>query len=158
MTVAERVRSQIDPRCVATKCARDGCSLSLLGIPRTHLVVDMDSSASPAAQDKSRPDYWFIGTISASGPEYAAVIELKRGDVDTSDTVKQLNAGAALAQKYILPSDEIRFLPVLIHGRLHPEQMRKLKNPANGILFRGKRVLIRRAKCQGSLLRIVSKE
>ena len=94
--LAARIRANVDGRCIATRIRKDGCSVSLNGVPSDRLIVDLDKPGSPLGQADARCDYLFVAEDGA-GAGWVAPMELTRGRCVASKFVRQLRAGASAA-------------------------------------------------------------
>ena len=124
--LVERIRESLPDGCLATgRLRKQGCSVSLAGAPTPSITIDMDKPQAPVKQNETKCDYVFIG---GSSNVFLVPLELKRGKLDASDALKQLQAGANIADDRIIPNGEdIQFLPVAVcGGKIHPAQRRRL--------------------------------
>lgn len=48
MTIVESVQEKVDKRCIGSKCQRQGCRVTLKGVPKGHILIDMAGPPSPA--------------------------------------------------------------------------------------------------------------
>ena len=109
-TVARRV----DEQCHATSYRKEGCSISMSGVPADHVVVDLDCSALHLP-DTPRCDFLFVGTYSAE--TRVAPIELKKGGFRASKVAGQLQGGADTADGWLPADCSFEFVPILVHGK-----------------------------------------
>ena len=112
--------------CIAKgKYSKEGCSVSLKGAPTPPIMIDLDKPQAPVRQNDPKCDYIFIG---GCGDVWLAPLELKKGELDASKVVKQLQAGADIADAHIIPANEqVQFQPVAVFGgRLHPASTRSI--------------------------------
>lgn len=95
----------------------------------------------------NRYDYvlFFIG--ADKGTLVTVPMELKSGDVDTSDAFDQLQRGADFANHFVPKTfTSICCRPVLLHGKgIHKDQYNKLNR--SKVLFRGKKLTIKTDRC-----------
>ena len=79
-------------------------------------------------------------------------MELKRGKPNASQIVRQLQAGADIANRIVPNQAQIRFRPIAVYGgelrRIERDAM--LKN-ANRIRFRNQRQLVKLVRCGTTL-------
>ena len=146
MTIVESVRQTVDNQCIERRCQRQGCRIRLEGIPKGHILIDMDCYVDSS---QVRCDFLFVGRMKIARDEWVIPMELKRGQVKASSVIDQLQAGAKAADRLIPPKANFEFQPVVASGRIKPEQSRKLR--AKKIVFRGKKFAIRRIECGSSL-------
>ena len=125
--------------------------MPLKNTPEPSILIDMDSPQAPVGQNKSRCDYIFIG---GSSSVLLVPLELKRGKPNASETVRQLQAGADIADSQIIPRREpVRFLPVVVHGgSLRRPELIQFRAKPNRIRFRGKWTNIKLARCGTPLI------
>ena len=125
--------------------------MPLKNAPEPSILIDMDHPRAPVGQNESRCDYIFIG---GSNSVLLVPLELKRGKPNASETVRQLQAGADIADTQIIPREEqVRFLPVVFHGgSLRRPELIQFRARPNRILFRGKRINIKLARCGTPLI------
>ena len=147
--VVDRVSRTVSPNCCVTRCRKEGCSLSLSNAPSPHVLIDMDHPDAPVGLNETRCDYIFIGGNSET---WLVPIELKRGKPNASQIVRQLQAGANVANRIIPNQAQIRFKPVAVYGgelrRIERDTM--LKN-ANRIRFRKQCQLVKLVRCRTTL-------
>lgn len=120
--------------------------------PRPFTLVGMDCRALGLDQNASRCDFLFF---SSSGNVVAA-LELKSGKFEKTDLVRQLQAGADLADCLAPAGWPLRFVPVAAHGGgMHRDQLRSLaKSP---IRFRQASFNIQLLKCEDPLVQALRK-
>ena len=106
--LVDKVKSCVPPNCFAIRCRRDGCSITLKGVPQPHVLIDMDKGL--VSDNDSKCDYIFVG---GSDNTWVVPLELKRGSVEASDAVKQLRAGAEFAEGIIPKCAKVRFRAIV---------------------------------------------
>ena len=156
--LVKRIKKNLPAGCIAKgKYRKEGCSVSLKGAPTPPIMIDLDKPQAPVRQNDPKCDYIFIG---GCGDVWLAPLELKKGELDASKVVKQLQAGADIADAHIIPANEqVQFQPVAVFGgRLHPAQQDRLSQSASQIRFRGKRFNIRLLRCGQPLIEALPKE
>ena len=143
-SVAERVPSE----CHARRLRKEGCAVSLKGIAKTRVVVDLDCDALDLAPEGKRCDYLVVGKESDAA--WVAAVELKGGAFKAGPVVEQLQGGADASNQWLPAGSGFQFVPVLAHGRgVHREDQKTLRS--RKIKLRGQErqtVLIR---CGGGL-------
>lgn len=130
---------------------KKGCRISLKNAPKTRLIVDFDKSGSPLAQDQSRCDYLFVADGRKGQEDWIVPIELKRGSIEADTVLRQLSAGAAVAEQIVPRSVRVKFRPTAAFNGIHKGQIDKLKTARYRISFHGKSEPIRLIKCGGVL-------
>ena len=155
-TAVEAIAKNTDPNCHARRCRNSGCSLSLTGLPRRRILIDLEHDASPVPRNEPHCDFILVADHNGNS-EWVAPIELTTGRAEAAKFIRQLTAGAAIADR-LLPGDvHISFRPVAAYGG----QMRRadrvnLLNPANRVTFRGQRESIRVVRCESPLLKALT--
>ena len=205
MGLVETVRAGLDDgRClVGGGLEKEGCRVSLDGAPQRRLIVDFDKPGSPRDPDETRCDYLFIAEDDAEDdakrdakrdaartdgnatPEgWVVPLELKRGRLHARKVARQLQAGAAVAERLerlgkgrlhaarkaarqlqagaavaerLVPPDKaVRFRPVAVTGGVRKAERDKLKKPANFVRFRGRLKPVRLMKCGAPLVSVLA--
>lgn len=124
--VVRTVARRADQRCHSRSCGKEGCSVSMKGVPADRVVVDLDCEAL-GLPDGSRSDYVFVG--SDVDNTYVAPIELKSGRFSASKVVDQLQGGADAADRWLPTQCTFNFVPVLVHGKgVHRKTLNTLRN------------------------------
>ena len=142
-----RVRANVDGRCIATRIRKEGCSVSLDGVPSDRLIVDLDKPGSPLGQADARCDYLFVAKDGA-GAGWVAPMELTRGRCVARKFVRQLRAGAAAAAQLVPRNVAAKFRPVAVYGGgLHMAERRALQRNDSQVSFHGMREPVRLMKC-----------
>ena len=157
MTVSQAVRSGVPVGCITRRCREQGCSLSLNGTSQQAFVIDMNHDDSPIDRNQTHCDFLFVGSLSGKTEEWIVPIELKRGAIGADEARDQLQAGAdaadCLAPNELSPEPE--FLPLAVSGRLAQAERAQLRKSSHMIRFRGRRVLVERARCGSQLADIL---
>ena len=149
--LVKNVRAKLDPRCIVNgRLKKKGCEVSLKNAPRTRAIVDFDKPNSLSDPHSPRCDYLFFAEENG-GVNYIAPLELKRGSLEADEVVRQLQAGASVAESLVPQEESITFRPVAASGRTPKAQRNKLKNRSNKIRFRGHTEAVRLISC-GKLL------
>ena len=141
----DRIRTTVGPENCVGSCSRDGCRVDMTGLPADRVIVDADRAFPAHALDGKRCDFVLFAERSKA-PFLVAPVELKSGDVDVSEVVKQLRSGAAFAERIAeSPSDAV-CQPVLLHGKgLHPAQRKTLGR--DKVVFQGRKLTVKTARC-----------
>ena len=156
--LVKRIKKNLPAGCIAKgKYRKEGCSVSLKGAPTPPIMIDLDKPQAPVKQNDPKCDYIFIG---GCGDVWLAPLELKKGELDASKVVKQLQAGADIADAHIIPANEqVQFQPVAVFGgKLHRIQRTQLLKPSSKIRFKGERFNIQLLKCGQPLIEALSEE
>ena len=129
------MRKGVPQGCQASRIDKDGCTLSLSGVPRNRAIVDMDCDHLNL-QSRKRCDYLLV--CGEGRNVWVVLIELKSGGFRASEVKEQLQAGAEFAHAKLPTDRQFNFVPVLAHGkaarRLELQKLREMK-----ITLRGKR-------------------
>lgn len=135
------------------KLTKEGCTVSLKGAPSPSVKIDMDNEKAPVRQNEPKCDYIFIG---GSSDVFFVPLELKKGKLDASDIVNQLQAGSNIAATRIIPKrEQVQFLPVAVCRKFRRAEIRRLSlrkirfnNQTSDVLF---------LKCDQPLVEILPK-
>ena len=113
--LVKAVRGRLPKKCFAGGMRKKGCAVSLKGVPRPNLIVDLDKPGAPLDPQDKRCDYLFFADGN-EGSGWVVVLELKRGSLSAGEIIRQLRAGAVAAEE-IVPEDEpVNFRPVAVFG------------------------------------------
>lgn len=137
------IRASVGAGNCSESCSRDGCNVSLTGVPPARVIVDADK-AFPAHGRKGKHCDFILFVDRDDAPLLAAPVELKSGRPDVSEAVEQLQGGANFADRFA-PSNTDS-LPILFHGRGVHKKERKDLNSAK-INFRGRKLTVKTARC-----------
>ena len=124
--LVNQIKQNLPDKCLAKgKYRKKGCSVSLKDAPAPFVMIDMDKPQAPVRQDETKCDYIFIGGWV---DVFLVPLELKRGKLDASDAVRQLQAGANIAATRIIPKrEQVQFLPVAVcGGKFHRIERQRL--------------------------------
>ena len=146
--LVQRVRANVDDSCVVTGMDKQGCRVSVDGAPSSRLIVDLDEDGSPLGPQDRRCDYLFFADADDGGDGWVATLELKRGRFHSGQFARQLQAGAAAAERIVPGNVAVRFRPVAVYGGgvTKAERLRWQRQPSR-VRFRGKHELLRRMTC-----------
>ncbi len=153
MSLVDQARQNIDDECLARRCRRDGCSLTLAGLAQPFLLIDMDHERSPSDKSGGKNcDYILVGDED----HWIAPLELKRGKLHAKDVVAQIQAGATAADKFVPHGVRTRFRPVAAYGgKAHRAELRLLTT--SRVRFRSQKSRIALVRCGTSLLGALKK-
>ena len=151
--IVNLIKKKLSDGCFAKKLKKEGCSVSLKDAPVPSITIDMDKRQAPVGQNEAKCDYIFIG---GSGNVFLMPLELKKGKLDASQIVKQLQAGANIAARIIPRGEHVRFRPVgVCGGKIHPDQRRQLLQ--SEIRFNGQRPTVELLNCGDPLIKALRK-
>ena len=147
--LVETLKKKIPKEAIASKCAKQGCKVSLKRAPSPHLVVNVDHPFFGLVE-QNRCDFLFVCCRSGKEANWAVPLELKRGSPNATEMVNQLQAGSVFAQIWIPSEQKTHFLPVGVYGgNLKTFDRNRLRKAR--ILFRGKKYEIKLIRCGTSL-------
>ena len=151
-----RIKDSLPDGCIASgRLRKEGCSVSLKNAPTPSVTIDMDKRQAPVGGNETKCDYIFIGGCD---DVYLVPLELKRGKLDASDVVKQLQAGANIADLIISRREQVQFLPVAVCGRFHRADRNRLSKSSSNIRFKGKQFNVSILRCDQPLVDILPRE
>ena len=123
-----RIRSVLSSDAVACSCSRDGCDVSMRGLPTPFVIADMDAHSMDAIVTGKRPDFVvFLCIRHRKSIELVGVsIELNSGIIDPIYVAEQLQQGARFLEDFTEAVDKFR--PVLVYGGRISSRQFKLLN------------------------------
>lgn len=140
--LVDAVRAKVSSGCIVRRCGARGCSVNMTGAPQPNVLVDMDCDDLEVEEGDRRCDFMFV----SDDGDWVVALELKRGRLDASDIVGQLQAGAKFAEGIVPEDASVQFLPVAVHGgkthKTEREQIRQAK-----IRFRNKQFNVKMLGC-----------
>ena len=154
----DAVRDRVPAGCRRRSCCKGKCSVPIPRSMHPFLLIDLDDRlidpddpGAPAGEAGGRCDYLFIGSEKnpMGGEEnLVAPLELKAGRPRASTAVKQLQAGARIAEK-LIPNDgaRIAFRPVVVSKGMNKRERGEFAKKKNKIRFRNERSLATLHKC-----------
>lgn len=147
------VRDRLDMRCLVRGGLRkEGCQVLMNGTAQRRLVIDFDKPGSPLGPDSSRCDFLFIAEgDNAIG--WVAPLELKRGRLHANEVVRQLRAGASVAEELIARGTPVAFRPIAASRGISKAERNLLRQKNNEIGFHGRREAVRLLSCGEQLVR-----
>lgn len=152
MGLIGEVRENVSQEYLSSRCRRDGCSISLEGAPNQRLIIDFDKPNPLLGEHDTRCDFLFIAEEENDESSWVAPLELKRGGIDASEVIKQLQAGARAAERLIPQNEPVRFRPVAASGSRHRAELNKLKQKTSRIRFHGSMEYVRLMSCGAPLI------
>jgi len=119
--------------------------VSLEDIPNERVVVDADKAFEAHGCGGKRCDF-ILFALGRDGKLVVAPIELKSGAVDVSGALRQLQEGAAFAERFVPKGSGAACRPVLLcGGGMHPADRCKLNR--GKIRFRGVNITVTTSRC-----------
>ena len=126
--------------------------MGMANVPDEHLLIDVDKAG--LSENQSKCDYIFIGCGEVT---WVVALELKRGNPKTSTVVQQLRAGAEYVDCIVPKGAGVRFLPVVVTGKIKQEELSKLRRKENMVRFRGSNQYIVPRECGGLLTSVLKR-
>ena len=148
--LVEIVRARVCGKCIAKRCKKGDCRVSLKDVPKQHLIIDFDKPGSPLGKAEKRCDYLFVASESTDR-NWLVPLELKKSSVDAKEVVKQLKAGADIAKKFVPSNIKVNFRPVVAHRGMHKAEREEIKKERNKIRFRNLKEPVRLINCGDKL-------
>ena len=158
-TIVEAVRAKTKSLCQTDCCYDSGCCMSLEGIPEPYVLINLEHDSAPHHRDHSRHhnhphcDFLLVAGGDDNGGPWVAPIELTTGNKDGDLLLRQLRAGADIADD-LLPLDvSFKFRPILAHdGRLNQYVITEvIYLQSNYIQLRYESEPIELTRCSGTL-------
>ena len=85
---------------------------------------------------------------------WVAPIELKSGNVELRDAVRQLQVAARLAERRLVPRNvSLRFRPVVVYGGRFRGRKGRKATRAETVQFRGKAYEVKAIRCGSPLIK-----
>lgn len=152
-SLCDQVRSRVPGECIADDCEKECCSVDMTDVPDEHLLIDVDKAG--LSENQSKCDYIFIGC--GEDTSWVVALELKSGNPKASTVVRQLRAGAEYVDCIVPKGAGIRFLPVVVTGKIKQEELSKLRRKENMICFRGDRSRVVHRYCGDPLTSVLTR-
>lgn len=127
-------------------CSGEKCNVDMSGIPSERIVVNVNSVFKAHGIKGKKCDRFLFYIKTNANKLIVVLIELKSGTFSASEVSRQLQNSASEVYKLIPKYNEIKCVPILLHGSgNHRSQFKKLRRVQ--IVFGGKKSLIRKNKC-----------
>ena len=148
------IRGKVNSTCIEYRgIKKEGCSVSLRDAPQPRLIIDFDKPGSPLGKHQTRNDYLFVAEVPTK-PDWVVPLELKGGEMDASEVVGQLKAGARSAEQLVPNAMSVNFRPVVAFGGGIDKAERKvLRAKPNKVRFHGIAEPVRLIKCGDQLIK-----
>lgn len=154
-TIVEYVKMNTNLPCQTDTCSDSGCCMSMQGVPEPYVLISLEHDDAPRHRDHSRHrnhphcDYLLIAGDDENGGPWVAPIELTTGNKDSDTLLRQLRAGADIADQLLPPDITFRFKPIFAHdGRLHRYVFEVISRESNYIQLRGESEQIELTRCR----------
>ena len=154
----EQIRQWVAGNQATSPYTKEGCRVSMANVPTDRVVLDVDLAFPPSRAKTNQCDFVLFYIDSSQNSLIGVPMELKRGDVDASDAVAQLQEGARIVDNCTPNDVEINLVLVLVHGgSMHRSQRNRLRT--SRIRFRGEEFPINTARCsyEGNLAQALAK-
>ena len=150
--LVETVRGKVENTCVHSgRLRKEGCTASLQDAPQPRLIIDFDRPGSPLEGQQTRCDYLLVAEDPGK-PSWVVPTELKKGQLDTSQVVGQLKAGARAAEQLVPDTTAVNFRPIAAYGGgITKSERKELRANRNKVRFHGTAESVRLIKCGGKL-------
>ncbi|MYA72301.1 hypothetical protein F4009_13740 [Candidatus Poribacteria bacterium] len=154
----EEIRQWIRDNEATSPYTKEGCRVSMANIPSERVVLDVDLAFPTGRARTNQCDFVLFYIDTAQNNLVGVPMELKRGDVDASEAVAQLQEGARIVDNCTPDNVQMNLVLVLVHGgSMHRSQRNRLRT--SRIRFRGAEFPINTARCghQGNLAQALAK-
>jgi len=154
----EEIRQWIRDNEATSPYIKEGCRVSMANIPPERVVLDVDLAFPRDRARTNQCDFVLFYIDTAQNNLVGVPMELKRGDVDASKAVAQLQEGARIVDNYTPDDVEMNLVLVLVHGgSMHRSQRNRLRT--SRIRFRGEEFPINTTRCghEGNLAQALAK-
>ena len=154
----ETVKARTNSLCQTDCCCDSGCCMSLLGIPEPYVLISLEHGTAPRHLNHSRGrnhphcDFLLIAGDDENGGPWVAPIELTIGNKHSDLLLRQLRAGADIADDLLPPDVSFKFRPIFAHdGRLHQHLITEVIKQSNYIQLRNEIEPIELTRCRATL-------
>lgn len=154
----EEIRQWIRDNEATSPYTKEGCRVSMANIPPERVVLDVDLAFPTGRARTNQCDFVLFYIDSNQNRLFGVPMELKRGDVDASEAVAQLQEGARIVDNCTPDDIEMNLVLVLVHGSsMHRSQRNRLRT--SRIRFRGEEFPINTTRCghEGNLAQALAK-
>ena len=130
----------------------------MANLPSERVVLDVDLAFPTDKAETNQCDFILFYIDTAQSSLVGVPMELKRGDVDASEAVAQLQEGARIVDNCTPNDVEMNLVLVLVHGgSMHRSQRNRLRT--SRIKFRGEEFPINTTRCshEGNLAQALAK-
>ncbi len=148
----DQIKRKLPNGCLTNKLRKSGCTVKLDGAPASSIKIDMDTCEPLVKKTETRCDYIFIG----GGKDVFFVPLEVKPTADATKIVNQLQAGADIADRRIIPQNQrVQFQPVAACRKFGKQENLILRHENSKIHFRGDRIHIEPLKCGAPLTNAV---
>ena len=154
----EEIQRWVGNKKATSPYTKEGCRVSMANLPPERVVLDVDLVFPTGRAGTNQCDFVLFYIDTAQNSLVGVPMELKRGDVDASEAVAQLQEGARIVDGCTPNDVEMNLVLILVHGgSMHRSQRNKLRTAR--ITFRGEEFPINTTRCghQGNLAQALAK-
>ena len=148
------VHGQLDPRCIdrSHTLRTPSCDVSLVDMPGTRVVANLDKPGAPLERHATRCDYLIFAEAGTGKGWKAWILPLElKARLEIRKVAAQLQAGADAASRLVADAAGIAFVPV-VACRVDKAQRKWLKDSLMRVRFRNRKPEpYRLMKCGGNL-------
>ena len=146
-TLVGAVRDKVSEECCVSRLRKGACRIPIPDHMEPFRLIDMDHPEAPTGGKGARCDFLFIG----SHRNLVAPMEFKRGSPKAGSVLKQLQAGAQIADGLIPRNMKgVAFRPVVVYGgQMRKCQIRAIRS--GRVSFRKMPRIAKLIKCRQSL-------
>ena len=134
---------------------KEGCKVSLQGVPKNRLILNLDNKNLPFAGHVTRCDFLFVAD-NVDGSDLLVPIELKKGEFKAEKIVSQLQAGSTFAEEQLSKEDNPRLIAVAVTGPIPKVRRIEFKQKQYFVKFLGKDRRVFRIRCGEPLKKALS--
>ena len=112
----EEIRQWVGDKKATSPYTKEGCRVSMANVPTERVVLDVDLAFPTDRAKTNQCDFVLFYIDTAQSGLIGVPMELKRGDVDASEAVAQLQEGARIVDSCTPKDVEMNLVLVLVHG------------------------------------------
>ncbi len=154
----EEVRRWVGDRKATSPYTKEGCRVSMANVPSERVVLDVDLAFPTGRAGINLCDFVLFYIDTERSSLVGVPMELKRGDVNASEAVTQLQEGVRIVDNCTPNDVDVNLILVLVHGgSMHKSQRNRLRT--SRIRFRGEDFPINTTRCgyEGNLAEALAK-
>jgi len=155
MTLLNEIRRRLPKGCIDKRIVsmtkgnkRATCRVAMDDAPRPSLIVNLDQlerhQGTGQVQGQKHGDY-FVVVQKCVNSFWLVVIEIKGGKYSPSHLIDQIQAGAKVAEQYVLTAEKVTFCPIAVTRRMDKNDRRELL--AGVVKFHGFKKHVVRLSC-----------
>lgn len=154
----DEVRRWVGDRKATAPYTKEGCRVSMANVPSERVVLDVDLAFPTGRAGINQCDFVLFYIDTGQSSLVGVPMELKRGDVNASEAVTQLQEGVRIVDNCTPNDVDVNLILVLVHGgSMHKSQRNRLRT--SRIRFRGEDFPINTTRCgyEGNLAQALAK-